>query len=88
MSNTILEALASGLPVLASRIPENRELIEPGRNGLLFDPSEGVPNIARAIVRLYESPDVWMEMSRQARERITAKYSWNQVAEIYENCFE
>jgi glycosyltransferase involved in cell wall biosynthesis len=39
-------------------------------------------------VRLYESPGVWMEMSRQARERITAKYSWNQVAEIYENCFD
>jgi glycosyltransferase involved in cell wall biosynthesis len=87
MSNTILEALASGLPVLASRIPENGELIEPERNGLLFDPNEGVSNIARAIVRLYESPGVWMEMSRQARERITAKYSWDHVAEMYENCF-
>jgi glycosyltransferase involved in cell wall biosynthesis len=87
MSNTILEALASGLPVLASRIPENGELIEPERNGLLFDPNEGVSSIARAIVRLYESPGVWMEMSRQARERITAKYSWDHVAEMYENCF-
>src|SRR3984957_4862143 len=88
MSNTILEALASGLPVVASGIPENRELIEQERNGLLFDPDEAVPNIARAIVRLYESPGVWREMSRQARERITAKYSWDHVAEMYENCFQ
>jgi glycosyltransferase involved in cell wall biosynthesis len=88
MSNTILEALASGLPVLASRIPENKELIEPEQNGLLFDSSEGVSNIARTIVRLYESPGVWMEMSRQAREWITAKYSWDHVAEMYENCFQ
>ena len=87
MSNTILEALASGLPVVASRIPENRELIEPGQNGLLFDPGEGVPKIAAEIVRLYKNPELWTRMSHQAREQIKAKYSWDRVAEMYENRF-
>jgi glycosyltransferase involved in cell wall biosynthesis len=87
MSNTILEALASGLPVVASRIPENMELIEPGRNGLLFDRNEGTSEIARAIVHLYENPDLWTQMSNQARERITARYSWDHAAEMYENFF-
>jgi glycosyltransferase involved in cell wall biosynthesis len=87
MSNTILEALASGLPVVASRIPENIELIEPERNGLLFDPNEEVSKIAQAIVGLYERPDLWTQMSIQARERIAMKYSWDHVAEMYENCF-
>jgi glycosyltransferase involved in cell wall biosynthesis len=87
MSNTILEALASGLPVVASRIPENIELIEPERNGLLFDPNEEVSKIAQAIVGLHERPDLWTQMSIQARERIAMKYSWDHVAEMYENCF-
>jgi glycosyltransferase involved in cell wall biosynthesis len=87
MSNTILEALASGLPVVASRIQENMELVEPDWNGLLFDAHEGAPEIAQAIVHLHQSPDLWAQMSRQARERIKAKYSWNRVAEMYESCF-
>jgi glycosyltransferase involved in cell wall biosynthesis len=87
MSNAILEALASGLPVVASRIQENMELVEPDWNGLLFDSHEGAPKIARAIVHLHQSPDLWAQMGRQARERIKAKYSWNCVAEMYESCF-
>jgi glycosyltransferase involved in cell wall biosynthesis len=87
MSNTILEALASGLPVVASRIQENMELVEQDWNGMLFGAQEEAAKIARAIVRLYQSPDLWMQMSRQARERIKAKYSWDRVAEMYESCF-
>jgi glycosyltransferase involved in cell wall biosynthesis len=82
-----LEALASGLPVVASRIQENMELVEPDWNGLLFDFHEGAPKIAQAIVHLYQSPDLWTQMSRQARARIKARYSWNHVAEMYESCF-
>ena len=47
MSNVVLEALASGLPVVASRIPENMELIEPEQNGLLFDLNESIRRKSR-----------------------------------------
>ena len=82
MSNVVLEALASGLPVVASRIPENMELIERERNGLLFEPERGIPNNRAAIVRLYENPDLWTQMSQRARERVTTEYSWDRVAEM------
>jgi glycogen synthase len=87
MSNVVLEALASGLPVVASRIPENIELIEPEWNGFLFDLNEASPKIAQAIVRLYESPDLWAQLSHRARERVTAGYSWDRVAEMSEKNF-
>jgi glycosyltransferase involved in cell wall biosynthesis len=87
MSNTILEALASGLPVVASRVPGNIELIEPDGNGLLFDLDDKVSKIATEVVRLYLNPELWNRMSDQAREQIKAKYSWDRVAEMYENFF-
>lgn len=88
MSNTMLEALASGLPVVASRIPENMELIEPDTNGLLFGPGEEASQIAQAILRLHERPDLRTRMSLQARQRVIEKYTWDRVAEMYENSFQ
>ncbi|MGA1844478.1 MAG: glycosyltransferase family 4 protein [bacterium] len=48
LSNAILEGMACGLPVIASRIPGNQELIEDGNNGLLFDPADA-GDLARCL---------------------------------------
>jgi glycosyltransferase involved in cell wall biosynthesis len=87
MSNTVLEALASGLPVVASRVPGNIELIEPDGNDLLFDLGEDVTKIARAIVHLYKNPDLRKQLSKRARQRVISKYSWDRIAEMFENQF-
>ncbi len=54
-SNVIAEAMACGVPVLASRVGDNVRLVEDGRNGLLFDPMS-VDDMVRAMVGFAELP--------------------------------
>ena len=56
-SNVIAEAMACGVPVLASRISDNVRLVEDGRNGFLFDPLS-VEDMADAISRIGALPAV------------------------------
>ena len=64
-SNVIAEAMACGVPVLASRVGDNMRLVQEGRNGLLFDPMS-VDDMANAIVRFAGLPQ--SERARLGRE--------------------
>jgi glycosyltransferase involved in cell wall biosynthesis len=88
MSNVVLEALASGLPVIASRIPGNVDLVLDQENGLLFSSNESCEIIAAEIVRLWKSPARWQRMSNSARISVTAKYDWPVIATSYEHLFD
>jgi glycosyltransferase involved in cell wall biosynthesis len=88
MSNVVLEALASGLPVVASRIPGNVDLVLDQENGLLFSSNESCEMIAAEIVRLWKSPARWQRMSDSARVSVTAKYDWPVIATGYEHLFD
>jgi glycosyltransferase involved in cell wall biosynthesis len=84
MSNVILEALASGLPVAASRIPGNTELVEPGVNGVLLDPETEPAKAAELICSLFSNQAEWENLSRGARETIEKRFSWEHAANLYE----
>jgi glycosyltransferase involved in cell wall biosynthesis len=84
MSNVILEALASGLPVIASDIPENTELIQDGANGLLFDPGSDPARLAERITPLFQDQINWGRLSSVARATVEKRFSWNHVADLYE----
>jgi glycosyltransferase involved in cell wall biosynthesis len=84
MSNVILEALASGLPVAASRIPENNELIEDGTNGFLFEPATDATKLADRILPLLQDQTNWNRLSTAARSTSESRFSWNHAADLYE----
>ncbi len=69
-----LEALALGVPVIASNLGAQAEVVEDGVNGLLFTP--GNPrSLANAVVRLTSSPDLATTLARGARTSFAARYS-------------
>jgi glycosyltransferase involved in cell wall biosynthesis len=84
MSNVILEALASGLPVVASQIPGNTELIQDDANGFLFDPAGDPGQLADRISPLFQDPANWDRLSIAARATIEKRFSWNHTADLYE----
>jgi glycosyltransferase involved in cell wall biosynthesis len=84
MSNVILEALASGLPVIASDIPENVELIKDEANGFLFDPASDPPLLAERILPLFQDQTTWNRLSTDARATIENQFSWQHTAALYE----
>ena len=88
MPNVVLEALASGLPVVGSNIPGNAELIEDGSTGFLFNLEEDPTKIAERIVILSRDAGRRKAMGISARESVAAKYTWEQVAAMYEEAWE
>jgi len=83
MSNVILEALGSGLPVVASQIPGNTELIRDGANGFLFDPAGDPAQLADRISPFFQDPTNWERLSTAARATIEKQFSWNYAADLY-----
>lgn len=83
-SNVICEALASGVPVVASDVGDNRALVIEGETGFLCDPN-APRTIGEAILRFHELPaKKKREMARRARthaeamlapERLVARYA-------------
>jgi glycosyltransferase involved in cell wall biosynthesis len=79
MPRALVQAFANGVPVIASRVASVAELIEPGRNGLLFDPGS-----ARELARRLAWADAFPEKMRQMGEcaradsqaRFIAKWSY------------
>ena len=86
MSLALLEAMAAGLPIVATNIPGNRELVDHGRHGLLVPP--GRPEqMAEAILRILEEPSAAEAMGRAARGRVIAGFSLDQMIDRHLDLF-
>ena len=69
----LIEAFANGLPVIASRIGPMADMVEPGRNGLLFEPGSG-RDLARRLAWAEAFPEKMRQMGQCARADYEARF--------------
>lgn len=87
LPNVILEAMASGLPVVASRISGIPLAINEGREGLLV-PEKDPAALTDALERLLRDREGARRMGAQGRHRAVASLSWDAVAARYRDAYD
>jgi glycosyltransferase involved in cell wall biosynthesis len=74
LSNAMLEAMAAGLPCVATDVGGNRELIEEGRSGFLI-PADDPVSAAERILAVLRNPSLARQMGQSARRLVKTRYS-------------
>jgi glycosyltransferase involved in cell wall biosynthesis len=82
ISNTILEAMATGLPVVATNVGGNVELVKEGLTGILVPPGEPAA-MAQAILQYHRNPDLIIKHGKAARQQIEASFSMEAMTKGY-----
>jgi len=82
LSITSVEAMAAGIPVIASRIGGVPYTVSDGVTGLVCEPGDPV-DLAAKIARLLDDPDLRREMGLAGRRRFEADFTWETVIERY-----
>jgi len=82
ISNTVLEAMASGLPVIATAVGGNLELVEEGFNGSLV-PVGDPQALAQALVPLLDSAEERARQGANAHQRVAQRFDWKRTVNAY-----
>jgi glycosyltransferase involved in cell wall biosynthesis len=85
LPNAVLEAMAWQLPVVASDIPGNRDLIEHGVNGFL---AKNENELAEYTLKLIDQPELRAEFGKKGRDLVAQSYSVGQMLRGLESLYE
>lgn len=84
-----LEAMASGIPLVATHVGGIPEIVQDGKTGVLVEPASAAA-LADAVLRLLENDSLRREMGQTARRTIESDFTWDAVAArtaaVYETC--
>lgn len=85
--NALKEAMATGLPVIATRTGGSPELVEDGKTGFLV-PQKDAEALAEKIIYLIEHPQIWPNIARHGRSRIEMEYDSDKLNEHLEEIYK
>lgn len=86
LPNTLLEAMASGRAVVASRVAGIPDVITDGVNGLLVPPGDAQA-LRAALVRLAADDGLRARLGRAARATVVEGHGWDAAARRFEECY-
>lgn len=81
-SGVLLLAMSHGLPVIASDLPANKEIINDGENGILFQ-SENAEDLALKIDFFFKDELFSKKLAINAIKTIESDYNWNAISKEY-----
>ena len=82
ISNTVLEAMATGLPVIATNVGGNPELISEGENGRLVKVGDE-EGLAEAIGELVDNPELRAKMGKKGIDQVKSTFNWQRAVGEY-----
>jgi glycosyltransferase involved in cell wall biosynthesis len=86
-SNVLLEAAACGLPLVATEVGGNPEIIVPGENGCLV-PVAQPEQVAQAALALAGNPDLRRRMGERSRELVQQRFSLDSMVRQHEQLYQ
>jgi glycosyltransferase involved in cell wall biosynthesis len=87
LSQSLLEAMAMGIPVIATDAAGNPDLIKREVNGLLFQDGD-IKELASAITKLYQNPAVRDTLATNGKQSAFVDFSLENTVKAYEEYFE
>ena len=87
ISNTLLEAMATRLPIIATDVGGSAELVVDGQTGRLVPPAD-VARLAEAIAELFADPEKAVAMGEAGCERVQAQFSLDAMVRAYLSLYE
>ena len=86
MSMVLLEAMAAGKPVVATRVGDATHVVDEGLDGLLVD-SGDIEGMAQALVRLIGDPALRAQMGQRGRQKVAGHYTIAHMTQAYEQAY-